>query len=253
MGNPYTADLADAIAARRAFAPAAEDFTDEGDPIYSDEDTAMMTSLRERVEYLTNRAEMWDLSQAVGAAREHFDGVLGKMRRLAIEACAASHWASVERDAQADERLDRDVIQQAELEIRHFFSEWSLGRLLAMQLPQEELHVMEDTDLESLRARLSSLVFGHVHEPIETRKTQRFEVETPVPASWWQHFKRDVLRSKKVDMVNERTTLEATMSVSAVPFSAFPGLPYEPPNSWGPRIRLALPSEPTMNFRKVVK
>lgn len=253
MRNPYRADLADAIEARRAFAPAAEDYSDEGAPIYSDEDTAMLISLRERVEYLTNRAEMWDLSQAVAAAMEQFDADLNGMRRLAIEACAASHWASVERDVAADERSDQEAIRQVQLEIRHFASVWSMDRLLAMQLPQEELHMMESTALEYMRARLLSLVFGHVHEPIETRKTGRYEVETPVPATWWQHFKRDVLRRKNVDMATETTTLEVTMAVSAVPFSAFPGLPYKPPESWGPRVRLALPGEPTMNFRKVVE
>lgn len=213
--------------------------TGESWPIYAPEDQAELDAWWAEEYERRHRDRMRKLQTASDEAIAYQNDTLDRLRQTIVEARANEHWhyAGVDRG-----RLQRDdmlTVDHVSLNTQVFAAQHRLSIFATMQMPEPTLHEMKDTVTHDLVHTLTAYVYGYEH-PTLTTSGQR-DVVVTVPASWWQHFKRDVLRSSKARTTDIVETVH--WQVSQGRFTAFPALPFTPDPKWGPRINLALPHE----------
>lgn len=211
------------------------------EPIYSDRDIAEHNRLVGDVQRRTYELNMARYAYEWRSMYEYLSGLVAQMDREVKDAIANSRWTYQPPDPAGGGRLREDeLLSQVRLEMQRFEAtrRMSLG---AMRNSRQEVSVQEHV-LDELRMQLTEVVYGFTHRPIDVSKT--VDVEFDVPSSWWQMFKRDVLRRPYSIKTLKRAT---KLRVSAAPFSAFPELPFVPPPEWGSRIDMMvlLPSRVT--------
>jgi len=177
---------------------------------------------------------------------QHMVATLNERARLIdkdlAEARANDRWVYIGRRQQ---KQDDAFMARVQLDAQKFGASQSMSRMLLHDVNHRQI---EDMTTDTMMLSITAIVYGHKHERVQTSASEI--IETVVPASWWQMFRRDVLRRKKWASVT--TEHVATVTASAVPFSAFPEMPYAAPKAWGPRIDMLLPQSPSLRFSPVL-
>lgn len=171
--------------------------------------------------------------------REQMEARIVFLQRQVAEATASEVWDYRAPENAAINKFDQMLGARVKLEAQQMYVRHDIPTVVTHRMDRQELDRFEVRVTESMQFSLRELVYGFPHRPIATHTTHVEEVVSP--ASWWQMFKRDVLKRTGIKTTTERRRIG--MRVSAKPFSAFPELPFKADPRWGPRIDLMLPTD----------
>lgn len=207
------------------------------EPIYSARDLAeyqrLCAALQAAMHHLGQRrmAYQWDQFRAQAEA------TIRASELWVAEATASAVWNYKAPEHAELRKFDSDFMARVALEAQMMYATQQLPAAIEHRASRQRLEEIKSLVNDGLQVSLTEYVYGYPHKPIQTRATHTFE--TRRPKSWWQMFKRDVLKRGTVVEVVDFHTFE--MAVSAKPFSAFPELPFKVDKKWGPRIDLIIP------------
>lgn len=114
------------------------------------------------------------------------------------------------------------------------------------EMPKMELNTWLDNTINGMVVELRTIVHGHFH-PTETREVNE-HIYYNTPATWWQAFKLSAIEGgnpffnpKKIKWTVHRVDFSA--SIDLRPFTAFPEMPWVPPDSLGKPVKIWLQSD----------